>query len=84
LNDVDRFTFGKPRRERFSGGNADGGPYGAEPKVLQAVAPLPAFDGNHAVLGSWWAAGAPAGLSVREDTGPITKNTSRFLPHAII
>ena len=64
--------------------DADDGPYGAEPKVLQAVAPLPAFDGNCAVLGSWWAAGAPAGLSVREDAGPITKNTSRFLPHAIV
>src|SRR5216683_417985 len=62
----------------------DDGPYGAEPKVLQAVAPLPVFDGNHAVLGSWWAAGASAGLSVREDVGPITRNTSRFLPHAIL
>jgi glutathionylspermidine synthase len=64
--------------------DADDGPYGTEPKILQAVAPLPQFDGNYAVLGSWLAAGAPAGLSVREDRGPITKNTSRFLPHAII
>jgi glutathionylspermidine synthase len=64
--------------------DADDGPYGAEPKILQAVAPLPQFDGNYAVLGSWLAAGAPAGLSVREDRGPITKNRSRFLPHAII
>jgi glutathionylspermidine synthase len=69
------------------GGNvieADDGPYDDEPKILQAVAPLPAFDGNYAVLGSWIAAGVPAGLSVREDKGPITKNTSRFRPHAII
>jgi glutathionylspermidine synthase len=64
--------------------DADAGPYGGEPKVLQALAPLPVFEGNHAVLGSWFAAGSPAGLSVREDTGPITKNTSRFVPHAII
>jgi len=63
---------------------ADDGPYGVEPKVLQAVAPLPAFDGNHTVLGSWLVGGAPAALSVREDVGPITKNTSRFLPHAIV
>jgi glutathionylspermidine synthase len=28
--------------------------------------------------------GVPSGLSMREDTSPITKNTSRFLPHAII
>ena len=62
----------------------DDGPYGAEGYVRQAIAPLPLFDGNYTVLGSWFAAGAPCGLSVREDVGPITKNTSRFLPHAII
>ncbi len=61
-----------------------GGPYGTEPKVLQALAPVPRFDGNYAVLGSWWAGGAPAGLCVREDPGPITSNTSRFMPHAIV
>jgi glutathionylspermidine synthase len=64
--------------------DADDGPYAAEPKILQALAPLPVFAGNHVVLGSWFAAGAPAGLAVREATGPITTNTSRFLPHAII
>jgi glutathionylspermidine synthase len=63
--------------------DAEGGPYDNEPMILQAVAPLPEFDGNYAVLGSWIAAGTPAGLSVREDAGPITKNTSRFMPHAI-
>jgi glutathionylspermidine synthase len=36
------------------------------------------------VLGSWFAAGQPCGLNIREDASPITKNTSRFLPHAII
>jgi glutathionylspermidine synthase len=50
----------------------------------QALAPLPAFDGNYAVLGSWFAVGLPAGLSVREDCGGITKNSSRFVPHAIV
>jgi glutathionylspermidine synthase len=64
--------------------DADDGPYGAEGFVRQAVATLPRFDGNYAVIGSWIAAGTPCGLSVREDTSPITKNTSRFLPHAII
>jgi glutathionylspermidine synthase len=64
--------------------NSNSGPYSTEPRVLQAVAPLPAFDGNYAVLGSWWAGGAPAGLSVREDRDRITNNTSRFLPHAIV
>ena len=35
-------------------------------------------------VGSWVVGGVPCGLSVREDASPITKNTSRFLPHAII
>jgi len=62
----------------------DAGPYGEEGFVRQAVATLPRFDGNYAALGSWIAAGKPCGLSVREDSSPITKNTSRFLPHAIV
>jgi glutathionylspermidine synthase len=60
------------------------GPYGSGPKILQAFAPLPAFDGNHPMLGAWWAGGAPAGLSVRESAGWVTTNSSRFLPHAIV
>ena len=36
------------------------------------------------VLGSWLVAGRPCGLSIREDASPVTKNTSRFLPHAIL
>ena len=73
--------------ELVVGGSAidsDGGPYGAEGFVRQAIAPLPQFGGSYVVLGSWIAAGVPCGLSVREDASPITKNTSRFLPHAII
>lgn len=62
----------------------DAGPYGREGRVVQALAPLPCQDGNHAVVGSWVIAGKPAGLGVREDKSAITKNTSRFLPHAII
>jgi glutathionylspermidine synthase len=64
--------------------DSDGGPYGAEGFIRQGIAPLPQFGGNYVVLGSWIAAGDPCGLSVREDSSPITKNTSRFLPHAII
>jgi glutathionylspermidine synthase len=64
--------------------DSDGGPYGAEGFVRQAIAPLPQCGGNYVVLGSWIAAGRPCGLSVREDASPITKNTSRFVPHAII
>ncbi len=64
--------------------DTDGGPYGAEGYVLQGLAPLPAFDGHYAVLGSWIVAGRAVGLGIREDRSPITKNTSRFVPHAII
>jgi len=62
----------------------DEGPYGAEGFVRQAVATLPQFGGTYAVLGSWFAGGAPCGLSIREDLSPITKNSSRFVPHAIV
>jgi glutathionylspermidine synthase len=62
----------------------DEGPYGEEGFIRQAVATLPRYAENYAALGSWIAAGKPCGLSVREDLSPITKNTSRFLPHAIV
>ncbi|MET0446267.1 MAG: glutathionylspermidine synthase family protein, partial [Pseudorhodoplanes sp.] len=62
----------------------DDGPYGKEGFIRQAAAPLPVFDGNYAVIGSWIAAGVPCGLSVREDATLITKNTSRFVPHTIL
>ncbi|MDC7789831.1 glutathionylspermidine synthase family protein [Rhodoplanes sp. TEM] len=64
--------------------DSDSGPYGAEGFVRQAVATLPRFDGGYPVLGSWIVNGEACGLSVREDASPITKNTSRFLPHAIL
>jgi glutathionylspermidine synthase len=60
------------------------GPYGAEGFVRQALAPLPNFSGQYPVLGSWLIDHIPCGLSIREDENPITGNTSRFLPHAIL
>ncbi|HLJ00357.1 MAG TPA: glutathionylspermidine synthase family protein [Bradyrhizobium sp.] len=60
------------------------GPYGGEGFIRQALAPLPNFSGQYPVLGSWLVDHAPCGLSVREDRSPITGNTSRFLPHAIL
>ena len=62
---------------------ASGGDYGTEGYVYQALAPLPRIDGRVPVLGSWVVAGEPAGLGVREGDGPITTNTSRFVPHRI-
>jgi len=60
------------------------GPYGAEGFVRQALAPLPNFSNQYPVIGSWLIDHTPCGLSIREDEKPITGNTSRFLPHAIL
>ncbi len=62
----------------------DDGPYGQEGFIRQGRATLPRFAENYAVLGSWLVRDQACGLSVREDLDPITKNTSRFLPHAIV
>lgn len=56
------------------------GPYGG-PHVFQAFAPLPEFDGNHAVIGSWVIDGEARGIGVRESDGPITEDHARFVPH---
>ena len=59
------------------------GEYGDGPFVLQELNMPPLFDGNYPVIGSWIVNGKPSGIGIREDTGPITRNLSRFLPHAI-
>jgi glutathionylspermidine synthase len=33
------------------------------------------------VIGSWIIAGESAGIGIREDDSPITRDTSRFVPH---
>jgi glutathionylspermidine synthase len=63
--------------------DADGGPYGQEGFVLQEAVTMPNFGGRYPVLGSWLVASQPCGLGIREDSTPITKNTSRFVPHII-
>jgi glutathionylspermidine synthase len=60
------------------------GPYGAEGYVRQALAGLKDFDLQYPIVGSWLIDHTPCGLSIREDESPITGNTSRFLPHAIL
>ena len=60
------------------------GPYGREGYVRQGFAPLPSFAGQYPVIGSWIIGETPCGLSIREDATPITGNTSRFIPHAIV
>ena len=64
--------------------DSDDGPYGAEGFILQdAATNLFHADGHYAVLGSWLVASQACGLCVREDRSPITRNTSRFVPHYI-
>jgi glutathionylspermidine synthase len=57
------------------------GEYGAEGFIWQAYHRLPTFGSNHTVIGSWIVGEEPAGIGMREDESPITKNTSRFVPH---
>ncbi len=59
------------------------GPYGAEGYVYQEYAPLPDFNGQHPVLGTWIVDGEAAGLGIRESDTLITDNISRFVPHLI-
>jgi glutathionylspermidine synthase len=63
---------------------AQDGPYGSEGFVRQAFTTLRPFSLQYPVVGSWLVDHMPCGLSLREDAGPITGNTSRFLPHAIL
>jgi glutathionylspermidine synthase len=57
------------------------GPYDDGHFVFQAYTPLPQFDGNHAVIGSWVIDGEARGIGVRESDGPITEDFARFVPH---
>ncbi|MGH6611857.1 MAG: glutathionylspermidine synthase family protein, partial [Burkholderiaceae bacterium] len=57
------------------------GQYGAEGFVYQAAATLPRFGDDYAVIGSWIVGDQSAGIGIREDVSPITRNTSRFVPH---
>ncbi len=60
---------------------AQPGTYGAEGFIYQACAPLPDFDGNYPVIGSWIVGEDAAGMGIRENTQQITTNSSRFIPH---
>ncbi len=71
--------------------------YGEEGYVIQALALPPRFarfgdydpvpEGEYrevsTVLGIWMVDGEPAGMGIRESSGPITDNFSNFLPHII-
>jgi glutathionylspermidine synthase len=58
-----------------------GGDYGEEGFIWQAYHALPSYDGRYAVIGSWMIGDEPAGIGIREDASPVTRDTSRFVPH---
>lgn len=60
------------------------GPYGDEGFIYQAFCPLPEFDDNYTLIGSWLVDDAPAGMSLREDRSQVTQDLSRYLPHVIL
>ncbi|HEY8573560.1 glutathionylspermidine synthase family protein [Phenylobacterium sp.] len=58
--------------------------YGEEGCIRQALHPLTRFDGHYPVVGAWMVGDEPAGVGIREDRSRVTKNMSRFVPHAIV
>ncbi len=90
----ERFTNGYVKKPLYSreGANIEvtvpgaefrsAGEYGAEGWIYQEYAPLPVFDDRfYPVIGAWVIGDQAAGIGIREDTTPITQNTSRFIPH---
>lgn len=57
--------------------------YAEHPRIIQAYAPLPQFDGFRPVIGAWIIGDACAGIGIREDQSRITQDLSRFKPHFI-
>jgi glutathionylspermidine synthase len=69
---------------RVEGGTVvekNGGNYGEEGYVYQAIASMPGLDGNYPVFGVWVLDHEAGGMGIREDTRRITGNLSRFVPH---
>jgi glutathionylspermidine synthase len=58
-----------------------GGNYGGEGYVYQEYCELPRFGDSYTLVGSWIVDGRPAGIGIREDVSPITKDSSTFVPH---
>ena len=60
---------------------ASDGEYGGEGRIYQGYAPIPRFGDDYVTIGAWVIGDEPAGIGLREDASPITRNTSRFVPH---
>jgi glutathionylspermidine synthase len=63
---------------------SEGGSYGEEGWVYQSYVEIPRFGDVYATIGSWVVGNEPAGIGVREDSTPITRNTSHFVPHYFV
>lgn len=59
------------------------GDYDHHPRIVQAYAPLPEFDGFRPIVGSWIVGHVCVGMGIREDRSRITQDLSRFKPHFI-
>ena len=71
-------------RDRRRGGRPRPGPGLRRRGLRRAAVHRPRhYDGNHPVLGVWTVDMEPAGLGIRESTGLVTNNLSRFVPHII-
>ncbi|MDO9395816.1 MAG: glutathionylspermidine synthase family protein [Herbiconiux sp.] len=59
------------------------GAYGDEGFVFQERAVFAPIPGKTAVIGSWIVGETPAGIDLRETSGPITGDLAEFVPHYI-
>jgi glutathionylspermidine synthase len=59
------------------------GAYGDEGFVYQQRASFAPVPGKTAVIGSWIVGETPAGIDLRETSGPITGDLAEFVPHFI-
>lgn len=79
--EITKPLFGREGANITAPGWTTDGPYGGEGFVHQQWAPLPRVDGHYPVIGGWIISGQPHGIGIREDTTPITRDSSRFVPH---
>ena len=73
--------FGREGANISAPGLVTPGPYTEAARVYQAYRELPQVGGSYPVFGTWVVGARACGLGVREDDTPITRDTSRFVPH---
>ncbi|GMR26140.1 glutathionylspermidine synthase family protein [Stenotrophomonas sepilia] len=59
------------------------GPYDG-PAIIQRAHPLTRFEGGYPLIGSWVVGDHACGIGIREDDSAITRDSARFVPHAIV